>query len=296
MAYVTQIDTSTLSNQNITTALLVHTFTNTSRIRKVKVNVYLDQVAGNGDYIAYITTQLAGAGSFYESIRTTKSAGSGVTSIQFETMELHLRATDVMKVYVLGLAGDTTTPDIITYVDEEWISVDASGRVDVGAWLGSTPDALSSGKIPADIKLWLAAAPAALSASGYVQAMLLRWLTDNAAGTPLALTGANLVQADAIKLNGAVPNNLAAGAQMDLVNAPNGLAVTAIQAGLATAAKLLEYVKALARKDAGAASADIVGTYDNTTDSQEAAADAIALLAPGAAVVLNADITEIHVP
>lgn len=91
-------------------------------------------------------------------------------------------------------------------------------------------------------------------------------------------------------------STLAAGAKMDLVDAPNALAVSVIQAGLSTAAKLLEYVKALARKDAPAASADIAGTYDNTTDSQEAAADAIALLAPGAAVVLNADITEIHVP
>ena len=35
-------------------------------------------------------------------------------------------------------------------------------------------------------------------------------------------------------LGGAAPNNLAAGAQMDLVNAPNATAVTAIKAGLST--------------------------------------------------------------
>src|SRR3990172_648903 len=62
-------------------------------------------------------------------------------------------------------------------------------QVDVTQWLGVAPDALSSGKVPADLKLWLTAAPAALTASGYVQAMLLRWLTDNAAGTPGALIG-----------------------------------------------------------------------------------------------------------
>lgn len=47
------------------------------------------------------------------------------------------------------------------------ITVDANNRIDLGTWLG--------------------VAPAALTASGYVQSMLLRWITDNAAGTPSAL-------------------------------------------------------------------------------------------------------------
>lgn len=45
----------------------------------------------------------------------------------------------------------------------------------------------AAGRAEADVKLWLAAAPAALTASGYLQTMLLRWLTDNAGGTPSAL-------------------------------------------------------------------------------------------------------------
>jgi len=44
-----------------------------------------------------------------------------------------------------------------------------------------------------------------------------------------------------------------AGDQMDLVDAPNATAVTAIQNGLATLAKLLNYVRLLARKDAAVA-------------------------------------------
>src|SRR3972149_2462815 len=76
-------------------------------------------------------------------------------------------------------------------------------QVDVTQWLGSTPDALSSGKVPADLKLWLTAAPAALTASGYIQAMLLRWLTDNAAGTPNALIGGR-VDSDLGALGGVV--------------------------------------------------------------------------------------------
>jgi hypothetical protein len=121
MAYLAQVDTSTLSNQNISSALLVHTYTNTTRIRKLYVNVFADQVAGNGMYLAYITVQRAGAGSAYESIRTVKDAASGVTAIAFTSMPVILNATDVMKVYVIGVAGDTTTPDIITDVDEEWL-------------------------------------------------------------------------------------------------------------------------------------------------------------------------------
>lgn len=63
-----------------------------------------------------------------------------------------------------------------------------------------------------------------------------------------------------------------AGAKMDLVDAPNATAVTAIQSGLATAAKLLAYVKSILRKDQ-AADADIAGTYDATTDSLQAIRD-----------------------
>lgn len=112
---------------------------------------------------------------------------------------------------------DTTTVTVDDLVRSttpaNTLSVDASGRIDAGKllgqavvldannllkvdvedWRGTLADALSSGKVPADIKLWLTAAPAALTSSGYVQAMLLRWLTDNAAGTPSALSS-NLVQ------------------------------------------------------------------------------------------------------
>lgn len=51
--------------------------------------------------------------------------------------------------------------------------IDASGRVDVGQWIGQIP--------------------AALSATGkFLQAMVLRWKTDDAGGTPNALVSGNL--------------------------------------------------------------------------------------------------------
>jgi len=59
---------------------------------------------------------------------------------------------------------------------------------------------------------------------------------------------------------------------MDLVNAPNATAITAIQSGLATLAKLLSYIKSLARSDF-AEDADIAGTFDAATDSLQAIRD-----------------------
>jgi hypothetical protein len=80
---------------------------------------------------------------------------------------------------------------------------------------------------------WLNVVPAALTATGkFIQVALLRWLSDDAAGTPLALTSASLVQADAIKEAGATPNNLAAGAAMDIVSAPNATGLAAIATAL----------------------------------------------------------------
>jgi hypothetical protein len=110
---------------------------------------------------------------------------------------------------------------------------------------------------------------------------------------PAALTAGGNIKADALLLNGAAPNNLAAGAQMDLVNAPNATAVTVIQANLATSANqttilnrlgaitgsgvntVLGFFKALLSKSATVPS-DIGGTFTPTTDSTEAIAEAVA--------------------
>jgi hypothetical protein len=130
MAYLTQFATNTVSNTNLVAATLVATITNNTRIRKLWVNIYLDQCKGGGDYIAHITIQRAGAGSNYESIKTTKTAGAGITSLYFGSIAVTLNATDVMKVYLIGLATDNdTTADVIVDVNEEWQDTDTSGRV-----------------------------------------------------------------------------------------------------------------------------------------------------------------------
>ena len=58
------IETDQLSNQNIATALAVGAYTADAE-RLIHSRLFLDQIAGNGDYTAYLTIQRGGAGSAY---------------------------------------------------------------------------------------------------------------------------------------------------------------------------------------------------------------------------------------
>ena len=109
-----QLQTSTLSNQTIAAYLLVGTYT-ADDTRAILVTVSLDQVAGGGDYLIYVTRQLAGAGSEYMvGPITTFTVPAATTAIGFTSVLIPVDNTDVVRVYVKGLATDTTTPDIIT--------------------------------------------------------------------------------------------------------------------------------------------------------------------------------------
>src|SRR3990172_5127335 len=114
------------------------------------------------------------AGSNYSLVITTGTVG-GNSVVGYVVGEFSIEARSAVRPTT---AGRTLA-----------IESDGIAHAHVKEWLGTAPNALTSGKVPPDLKLWLAAAPAALTASGYVQAMLLRWLTDNAAGTPGALIG-----------------------------------------------------------------------------------------------------------
>jgi hypothetical protein len=137
MAYLTVFGTPTsLTGQNLSTTvgLLIGTITNTTRIRKLVINIDVTGIVGGGDYIAYLTVARAGGANELESIRTTKTANTGVTKIALMTIPLMLNsATDVIRVYLLGLAGDAATGTVATTVTaiEEFIYADASGRVDL---------------------------------------------------------------------------------------------------------------------------------------------------------------------
>jgi len=114
------IETDTASNQNISSATAIGAYT-ADADRLVIVDVQLDAVAGNGDYVMYVTKQINGAGSAYVILpKTTMAAASGETAIAGQSGIIAVKSGDVLTVYVDGLAGDTTTPDYYT----RWFEID----------------------------------------------------------------------------------------------------------------------------------------------------------------------------
>lgn len=108
------LQSSALSNQNISSALLVGTYTPSINRTSILCQVLATQVAGNGLYTVYATRQINGTGAAYEyQGRLTVLVESGITSIAFPSIVIPALANDVIRVYLVGLAGDTTTPDTI---------------------------------------------------------------------------------------------------------------------------------------------------------------------------------------
>ena len=114
-----RLETSSLTDQDISAALLTHTYT-ADADRAVFVRLFASDLEGDGDYVAWVTVQRAGAGSVYVvGPKTTIAAAAAETAIGFTTIVVPIKDTDVMKVYVLGQAGDDTTPDIVTEIWED---------------------------------------------------------------------------------------------------------------------------------------------------------------------------------
>ena len=133
------LETDSLSNQNIANALAIGAYT-ADADRLILVQWFADQVAGNGDYIFYLTHQIAGAGSSYRYVpKTTATVDSGVTALAGQSALVTVRSGDVLTVYLDGLAGDTTTPDTIVRwfelaalrptTADRTLAVDANGGV-----------------------------------------------------------------------------------------------------------------------------------------------------------------------
>lgn len=105
------IETDTLSNQDISSELEIASLTAGAYYPSVQIHIYLDQIAGNGDYTIAITHQLGGAGTAYRTVDITQTVNSGVTSLKASTYQYAINSADIIKVLVTGLAGDTTTVD-----------------------------------------------------------------------------------------------------------------------------------------------------------------------------------------
>lgn len=114
MAVFTHLETDTGTNINISGATAVGAYT-ANGDKLVMCDVSIDAVAGNGDYVMYVTRQIGGSGSAYRILpQTTMAAASGLTAISAQSGWITVRDDDVLTVYVDGLAGDTATPDYTT--------------------------------------------------------------------------------------------------------------------------------------------------------------------------------------
>lgn len=111
MAVFTHLETDTGTNVDISSATAVGAYT-ANGDKLVMCDVSIDAVAGNGDYVMYVTRQIGGSGSAYRILpQTTMAAASGLTAISGQSGWITVRNGDVLTVYVDGLAGDTSTPD-----------------------------------------------------------------------------------------------------------------------------------------------------------------------------------------
>jgi len=114
MAVLTHLETDTGTNVDISAATAVGAYT-ANGDKLIMVDVSIDAVAGNGDYVMYVTRQIGGSGSAYRILpQTTMAAASGLTAISGQSGWITVRNGDVLTVYVDGLAGDTSTPDWTT--------------------------------------------------------------------------------------------------------------------------------------------------------------------------------------
>ncbi len=203
------LGSNTLTNQNISSALLTHTYT-ADADRSIYFRLFADQVVGNGYYTAYISIQRGGVGSAYRAVPiTTANAASGVTAIALTTGAIPVSAGDVLRVYLQGLAGDTTTPDIITEVHEDNSTLDTVWTaVKAGFLTGDAFDRLgvpAGASVSADIATRLAAA--GYTAPDNVSIAAIKAKTDGLPADPASMTDIANAEVSILSAIPAAPDN-----------------------------------------------------------------------------------------
>ena len=135
MAGIRWLETDTGTNVDISSAVACGAYT-AAADRAVMAQTLVDAVAGDGDYVMYVTLQIGGTGSSYRILpQSTLTAASGLTAIGAQSGWINVRNGDVLTVYIDGLAGDTTTPDYTTrwFEDAALMPTTADRQLDVSA-------------------------------------------------------------------------------------------------------------------------------------------------------------------
>jgi len=184
-----RLDSSTLSNQNLSAPLLSHTYTVTVDGDLV-VSIFLAQIAGNGDYSAYLTIQRQGVGDAFQTDPVIRSVAAGVTSVPLLIKNVPpVKTDDIIKVYVVGLPADTTTPDVITEIWEESLTLTETIVVSTEAYYGSATEVAALAQIWTREGSWVNASPG-VDATIPSLSQVAAWLVTVSAMIDLALVGA----------------------------------------------------------------------------------------------------------
>ena len=127
MATVNKIDT-TFTGKDIHTALSVYEYT-ADGTYKVRFQIQLTSLAGGGDYSVWATLNDGDAvGDYVIHPKTTITLAAGAQSIWIVSGEIDVMAGDVINIFALGLAGDTSVAGIVrVFSDDATATVDPTG-------------------------------------------------------------------------------------------------------------------------------------------------------------------------
>lgn len=128
------IDT-TFNGVNITSAAEVYHY-HATKTCNLRIQLFLSNAAGGGDYVVYLTKQLAGAGSVYVMLpKTTATAGAGETTLCFQTINVDVDNTDIISIMIDGLAGDVAVNGTVRIWEDDYLrpTTAAQYNVDVTA-------------------------------------------------------------------------------------------------------------------------------------------------------------------
>lgn len=119
------LDTVSLSNINISSQTLVHTFVAMTNYRDVWLRVWLYQLTGSA--ARSVVPMIRRSGTAIDSrLNLTPNLSSGLTDQVFISDPFTLRNGDTLKVYVTGGGSDTTTPDVVSEIFGELDMVTSS--------------------------------------------------------------------------------------------------------------------------------------------------------------------------
>jgi hypothetical protein len=111
-----RLQITTLTAQNISNALLVSTYVATAD-KELLVQVYISGVAGDGTYRVCLSKQLLGVGITYQSPTTGVALAATVTTAFLPSIVMPVKNTDVLKIYIQGLAADTSVGVVVEVFD-----------------------------------------------------------------------------------------------------------------------------------------------------------------------------------